>query len=54
MVQNSAFGLGNDESTPLDRGTRQRDPNFFMSRLAPSTLAALDETQQADVRAVIA
>ncbi len=54
MVQNSSFSLGNDESTPLDRGTRQRDPNFFMSRLAPSTLAALDETQQADVRAVIA
>lgn len=38
----------------MDRGIRQRDPNFFMSRLAPSTLAALDEAQQADVRAVIA
>lgn len=39
----------------MDRGGRQqRDPNFFMARLAPSTLAALDEAQQADVRAVIA
>lgn len=55
MVQNPTFSnFGDDEATPIERAPRQRDPDFFLSRLAPSTLAALDEAQQADVRSVFA
>jgi len=58
MVQNPIFGSGNDGALPTDReaarGAQPRNPDFFMARLAPATLAALNEAQRADVRAAIA
>lgn len=58
MVQNLPYSLNDEESTPIERQMEQerrpRDPDFFLSRLAPSTLAALSDEQRADVRTVIA
>jgi hypothetical protein len=57
VVQNPTFNLSDDGTTPLDQAARQRaprDPDFFLARLKPSTVAALDPAQLDDVRAAIA